>query len=141
MKKVLIALLLIFSISVSAQTVIHTSSSRMGKWDALSEHYNYTDWSNSDITFTANSTGVTATDYTGSVYVFTTKKTTKTGVLADKKTKFTTYSWECYDEKYKDCSFNIIYYSDGGGKISVFYDHSNIVYNYTIDNSANNNYN
>jgi hypothetical protein len=131
MKKIYIAMLLsILCIAVSAQTTLVTDQFRTGRWDAVQEKFNYTEWKYATITFTATATGMTADDIVNSVYTFTSPKRTRTS--KSEGVAYTTITWDCYDEKYRDCSISITAYANGTGKVSVYYDNSNTVLNYMI---------
>lgn len=128
MKKIILFLSLFFiTLSSYSQTVIKTTQSRIGKWDVITETWNYTAWESNNITFTANDNGVTADDKANSVYTFTSLRKKTTGIAKD-GVPYTSYNWDAIDESGLKCKFSIISYKGQGNKLSVMY--SDIVFSY-----------
>jgi len=128
MKKLILFLSLFFiTLSLYSQTVINTTQSRIGKWDAVKETWVYTEWESNNIVFTATANGVTADDKANSVYTFTSLRKKSTGVAKD-GVSYTSYDWDAVDESGLKCKFSITSYKGQGSKISVMY--SDVVFSY-----------
>jgi hypothetical protein len=129
MKKLLLLICLSFSMTLYSQTVIKTTQSRIGKWDAIMENWKYSDWNYTEITFTANDTGVFADDVANSVYTFTSARKKSTGIARD-GVQYTAYDWNAVDESGRNCRFSIIAYKGQSSKLSVMY--NDVVFNYAF---------
>lgn len=119
---------MLFTASTYSQTVINTKESRVGTWDAIKESWSYSLWKKANITFTANSDGVVSDDQAKSVYTFTTSRQTKKGFTKDGH-KYTSFDWECFDEKGRTCKFMIVMYEEGS-KVAVMY--NDVVFEYSF---------
>jgi hypothetical protein len=132
MKKVITVLVMIvISLSAFSQSVISTSSSRIGKWNALTEEWNFDSWTSNNITFTSTSTGMSVNDNANSYYTFTSPRKMTKGKLNSGKS-YTAYIWNCLDENLVVCTFVLSFYGvkQDDFKISVMY--SNMSIEYTI---------
>jgi hypothetical protein len=130
MKKVMTVLvMMVISLSAFSQTVINTNYNRVGTWDALAEKWSYGEWQSNDITFTSTATGISVSDDSKSLYTFISEREKTTGKTND-GSSYTSYRWNCLDEKGRNCRFIIVIYNKKDFKVSVMYD--DIVINYTI---------
>ena len=131
MKKFLLAMLMLSVFTLSAQTTVTASHFRNGIWNSVTRQYDCSEWKDVSISFAFTATEIIVGDRAKSVYTFTSDRRVYKGDAKDNVT-FTSYTWNCHDEKYRPCKFSITYYSDGASKISIFYKDDNIVLNYGI---------
>lgn len=132
MKKIILSLLLsVYSLLVFSQETfqVKTIKNCAGKWNILSQEYDFSEVNYAVINFTFTGDLITVDDESQSFYRVLQQ-------LPKRSTdKGETISAKCLDEKNRECVFGLMRLNDGSMTIGVVYD--SIIYVYFIEQNKN----
>jgi len=112
MKKLLLILVLLFSLNSHAQSVIQTFAAQIGYWNVTTEKYSWNTVIETDITFTIQNGYMFATDKNNSVYE----------IVKLQSSAGTEGVWSATDENGDPCTIILKYNEDDSNIIVVVYD-------------------
>lgn len=127
MKKQLltIAFALISLVSLS-QTEVRTYMNVSGAWNQYTEAYDYGDKVYANITFTLYPKVILTNDKSNSVYRVMSDQ------MSDENSKWKAASWECLDEKNRNCVFLVMYHKNAN-MITVSVNYPSMSFLYYVD--------
>jgi hypothetical protein len=112
MKKLLLIVVLLFSLNSYAQSVIQTFAAQIGYWNEYTEKYNWESAVKANITFTIQNGYIFSTDKNNSVYeIVKLESSTKTEGI-----------WSATDEEGGECAVIIKYNEDDDNIFVIVYD-------------------
>ena len=112
MKKLLLILVLLFTVNSFSQSVIQTFAAQIGYWNVTTEKYSWNTVIETDITFTIQNGYMFATDKNYSVYE----------IVKLQSSAGTEGVWSATDENGDPCSIILKYNKDDSNILVVVYD-------------------
>jgi len=112
MKKLLLIVVLLFTVNTFSQSVVNTFANEIGMWNSKTSQYSWEPLHAADITFTIQSGYIIVSDDNRSVYEVIRKEssTTTEGV------------WIAKDEVGDECSIILRYFEDKNNILVIMYD-------------------
>ena len=112
MKKLLLILVLLFTVNSFSQSVVNTFANQIGMWNSKTSQYSWYPITDADITFTIQNGYIMVSDDNRSVYEAIKKES-----LSD-----TEAVWSAIDESDEECTIVLKYNKDGDDMIIIIYD-------------------
>jgi len=106
MKKLLIVLFCLFTLSSFAQSYLYSYKNQVGVWNQYDQEWVWEKARFAELTFTLGKTYISCNDEAKSFYRI------KEDMGDDNQEGYNSHGWKCTDEKGRSCLVNMVYYKE-----------------------------